>query len=181
MARKKTQPPTVDAVKAQQDRAFLEAMATDLGSDNKTRARAKLVLAMIGGADLEAAASQAGISIQTAKEKVRQFNAGGWKSLLTIMAPRGGDFLARYDQGFWAERLTRVYIDRSELFRAIPYGTSRSEPFTDMQSFRQYMETEFLLQAWSAAGRWKRPDLLVIPREVLRQEKGNDAWTPDLQ
>ena len=97
------------------------------------------------------------------------------------MAPRGGDFLARYDQGFWAERLTRVYLDRSKLFRAIPYGTSRSEPFTDMQTFRQYMETEFLLQAWSAGRRWKRPDLLVIPREVLREEKGNDAWTPDLQ
>lgn len=181
MARKKRQPLTADIVKAQQDRTFLEAMATDTGGDEKTRARAKLILAMIGGADLETAARQAGISIQTAKEKVRQFNAGGWKSLLTVMAPRGGDFLARYDQGFWAERLTRVYLDRNELFRAIPYGTSRSEPFTDMQSFRQYMETEFLLQAWSAGGRWKRPDLLVIPRDFLRQEKGNDAWTPDLQ
>jgi hypothetical protein len=181
MARKKAQPLTVDAVKAQQDREFLEAMATDLGGDDKTRGRAKLILAMLAGADLESAAAQAGISLNTAKEKIRLFNAGGWKALLTVMAPRGGDFLARYDQGYWAERLARLYLDQSKVYRAIPYGTSRSEPFTDMQSFRQYMETEFLLQAWSAGGRWKRPDLLMIPREVLRAEKGNDAWTPDLQ
>jgi hypothetical protein len=181
MARKKAQPLTVDAAKARQDREFLEAMAADLGGDDKTRSRAKLILAMIAGADLNSAAAQAGMSLNTAKEKVRLFNAGGWKSLLTVMAPRGGDFLARYDQGYWAERLARVYLDQSKVHRAIPYGSSRSEPFTDMQSFRQYMETEFLLQAWAAGGRWKRPDLLMIPRQALRAEKGNDAWTPDLQ
>jgi hypothetical protein len=172
---------TVDVVKAQQDREFLEAMTTDFGGDEKTQARAKLILAMSGGADLATAVAQAGISVATARKKVEQFNAGSWKSLLTIMAPRGGDFLARYDLGFWAERLTRIYLDRSVEYRAIPYGTSRSEPFTDMQSFRQHMEMEFLLQAWSIGGRWKRPDLLMIPREYLREEKGNDTWTPDLK
>jgi hypothetical protein len=50
-----------------------------------------------------------------------------------------------------------------------------------MQTFRQHMETEFLLQAWSAQGRWKRPDLLLIPRAFLRAQTGNDSWTPDLQ
>jgi hypothetical protein len=139
MARYAAQPLTLDAVKAEQDREFLEAMATDLGGDDKTRARAKLILTMIAGADLQSAAAQAGISVTTAKEKIRLFNAGGWKSLLTVMAPRGGDFLARYDQGFWAERLTRVYLDHSKAYRAIPYGTSRSEPFIDMQSFRQHI------------------------------------------
>lgn len=172
---------TVDAIKAQQDRAVLEAMVTGHGGDDKTRARAKLILAMTAGADLEAGARQAALSVHTAKDKVRQFNAGGWKALLTVTAPRGGDFLARYDQGYWAERLTRGCLDRSTRYRAIPYGTSRSEPFTDMQSFRQHMETEFLLQAWAAGGRWKRPDLLTIPRDALRAEQGNDAWTPDLQ
>jgi hypothetical protein len=181
MARRQTPALTVDAIKAQQDREFLEAMATDVGGDDKTRARATLILAMMAGADLTNAASQAEISIGTAKNKVLQFNSGGWKSLLTVTAPRGGDFLARYDQGFWAERLARYYLDRSSRCRAIPYGTSRSEPFTDMESFRHHMETEFLLQAWSAGGKWKRPDLLLIPRDVLREEQGNDAWTPDLQ
>jgi hypothetical protein len=181
MARAQPNRLTLNAVKAQQDREFVEAMATDVGGDEKSRARAKVILAMLNGADMKTAARSAGVSLDTAKKKVRQFNEGGWKALLTVTAPRGGDFLARYDQGFWAERLTRAYLDRSTRYRAIPYGTSRNEPFTDMQSFRQHMETEFLLQAWSAGGRWKRPDLLLIPRETLREEKGNDAWTPDLQ
>ncbi|MDQ3802240.1 MAG: AccI family restriction endonuclease [Acidobacteriota bacterium] len=172
---------TLDAAKAAEDREFLEAMATDLGVDDNTRSRASLILRMSGGEDLKTAAERVGISVGTARDKVKQFNSGGWKSLLTVMAPRGGDFLARYDQGYWAERLVRNYLDQSMTHRAVPYGTSRSEPFTDMHSFRQYIEAEFQLQAWSAGGRWKRPDLLMIPREVLREEKGNDTWTPDLK
>lgn len=182
MARR--QPPAaiaVDPTRGRQDLEFLQAMATDLGGDDKTRARAKLIVAMIKGADLATAAAEAGIGIGTAREKVQLFNAGGWQSLLTVMAPRGGDFLARYDQGFWAERLAVGYLDRSRTFRAVPYGTSRSEPFHDMQTFRKYVENEFLLQAWSKEGRWKRPDVLMLPRDVLRAEKGNDTWTPDLQ
>ncbi|MCI0463832.1 MAG: AccI family restriction endonuclease [Gemmataceae bacterium] len=179
MARR--QPPIVDAEKAQQDREFLEAMATDIAGDAKTQNRAKLILAMADGATLNAADEQAGIGVATARAKVRAFNEGGWTALLTIQPPRGGDFLARYDLGFWAERLTRVCLDQSRDYRAIPYGTSRSEPFTDMQAFRQYRQTEFQLQAWSAQGRWKRPDLLMIPRSLLRKEQGNDTWTPDLQ
>lgn len=171
----------LDLKKAEEDREFLEAMAEDIGTDIRAQARAKLVLALLKGADLPKAAAIAKISIGTAKDKIANFNTGGWKALLTVLSPRGGDFIARYDQGFWAERLTRTYLDQSVTSRAIPYGTSRSEPFTDMVSFRQYMETEFLLQAWSAKGRWKRPDLLVIPRSLLKREKGNDSWTPDLQ
>lgn len=181
MARRQTAAITVDTARGQQDREFLQAMATDVGGDEKTRKRAKLILAMINGSNLYDAAREVGMSLSTAREKVEQFNAGGWKALLTVMAPRGGDFLAHYDQGFWAERLALGYLDRSRVCRAIPYGTSRSEPFHDMQTFRKYVENEFLLQAWSKDGRWKRPDLLVLPREFLRAEKGNDAWTPDLQ
>jgi hypothetical protein len=180
MARRRTSL-NLDAEKARQDREFLEAMASDQAGDDRTRKRARLILVLHGGADLDTAAQQAELSIGTARAKLRQFNDGGWKALLTVQAPRGGDFLARYDQGFWAERLTRACLDQSRDYRAIPYGTSRSEPFTDMQTFRQHMETELLLQAWSAQGRWKRPDLLMIPRAFLREQTGNDAWTPDLQ
>jgi hypothetical protein len=180
MARKRP-PLIVDVAKARQDREFLVAMTTDEAGDERAKSRARLILTLAEGADLEAAARLAGMSVGTARAKVRLFNEGGWKALLTVQAPRGGDFLARYDQGFWAERLTRVYLDQSRDYRAIPYGTSRSEPFTDMQTFRQHMETEFLLQAWSAQGRWKRPDLLMIPRTLLRKQQGNDSWTPDLQ
>jgi hypothetical protein len=172
---------TLDAEKARQDRDFLTAMTTDEAGDQRARKRAALILALLDGADLPTAAEQAGLSAGTARDKLRLFNEGGWKALLTVQAPRGGDFLARYDQGFWAERLVRACLDQSRDYRAIPYGTSRSEPFTDMQTFRQHMETEFLLQAWSAQGRWKRPDLLLLPRAFLRQQTGNDSWTPDLQ
>ncbi len=175
------QPLVVKAEKVRQDREFLEPMATDIAGDEKTQNRAKLILAMADGATVNAAAGQAGMSVATARAKVRAFNESGWTALLTVQPPRGGDFLARYDLGFWAERLTRVCLDQSRDYRAIPYGTSRSEPFTDMQAFRQYRQTEFQLQAWSAQGRWKRPDLLMVPRSLLRREQGNDTWTPDLQ
>lgn len=181
MTPQKRQPLTLDAAKAAEERGFLEAMSTDLGADENTRARANLILRLSEGADLKTAAEQVGLSVATARDKVKQFNSGGWKSLLTVMTPRGGDFLARYDQGYWAERLARIYLDQSTTHRAVPYGTSRSEPFTDMHSFRQHVEAEFQLQAWSAGGRWKRPDLLMIPRDMLRNEKGNDTWTPDLK
>ncbi len=42
----------VDAEEAGQDHEFLEAMATDVAGDDRTRKRAKLILAMAGGADL---------------------------------------------------------------------------------------------------------------------------------
>ena len=172
---------TLDVEKAEQAREFLEAMTTDVAGDEKVKNRARLILAMAGGADLGTAAQQVKMSLATARAKVRLFNASGWTGLLTIQPPRGGDFLARYDLGYWAERLTRVCLDQSKDYRAIPYGTSRSEPFTDMAAFRQYRQTEFQLQAWSAQGQWKRPDLLMVPRTLLRQEQGNDLWTPDLQ
>lgn len=95
-------------------------MAADMGGDDKPRARARLILEMMRGADLMGAAGHAGISLATAREKLRQFNEGGWQALLTVAAPRGGDFLARYEQGYWAERLTRVFLDKSTTCRAIP-------------------------------------------------------------
>src|SRR5207245_739051 len=45
----------------------------------------------------------------------------------------------------------------------------------------QHMEMEFRQKAWALGGRWKRPDLLMIPRDYLRRQAGNDAWNPDLQ
>ncbi len=87
---------------------------------------------------------------------------------MTIQAPRGGDFLARYDLGFWAERLTRVCLDQSKDYRAIPYGTSRSEPFTDIEAFRQYRQTEFQLQAWETRKGDLTPGLLFLAQSSRR-------------
>lgn len=159
---------------------ILTTMASDGGSQDKTRKRAIAVLTYLRSKDLNAAIQASGLSKGTVKKYLLEFEANGWQGLLSVAAPRGGDFLARYDQGFWAERLVRGYLDRSTAQRPIPYGTSRSEPFTDMQTFRNYAVNETLLQAWSAGQLWKRPDLLLVPRLALREKGGTDTWTPDL-
>jgi len=164
----------------EEERELLRAMASDAASREVERKRARAVLTFIQTDDLSAAAEASSLSEATVRKWVRLFEAEGWQRLLAIPQPRGGDFLARYDQGFWAERLARGYLDQSRELRALPYGTSRSEPFTDMETFRDYAIGEFMLQAWSADQRWKRPDLLMVPRSVLRQTAGHDEWMPDL-
>jgi hypothetical protein len=160
---------------------LLQAMAGDVAVDERTRKRAQAVVAFLETKDLQTAVQRSGLSTSSVWKAVRLFDEGGWQALITVQAPRGGDFLSRFDQGYWAERLARAYLDNSQNCRAIPYGTSRSEPFTDLKTFRDFSITEFLLQAWSSAGRWKRPDLLVLSRQLLRKTGGTDTWTPDLQ
>jgi hypothetical protein len=162
-----------------EEEKILDTMASG-GADEKTQKRALAVLAFLRSNDLRTAVSASGLSRSTVKKVLAEFELKGWQALLTVSAPRGGDFLARYDQGFWAERLVRGYLDLSSTQRPIPYGTSRSEPFTDMQTFKTYAVNEALLQTWSAGQRWKRPDLLSIPRLLLREKEGTDTWTPDL-
>lgn len=163
-----------------EEEKILETMASVAGGDEKTRKRALTVLAFLRTNDLSTAVKASGLSKPTVKKILLEFASKGWQGLLSVSAPRGGDFLARYDQGFWAERLVRGYLDNSVTQRPIPYGTSRSEPFTDMQTFKSYAVNEALLQTWSAGQRWKRPDLLLIPRLLLREKEGTDTWTPHL-
>jgi hypothetical protein len=163
-----------------EEQELLRGMANDEGVDSRTRRRAIAVVTFLETGNILDAVRASKFSSATVKKIISAFNEKGWQSLISVPVPRGGDFLARYDQGFWAERLARVYIDQSKVVRAIPYGTSRSEPFTDLDTFRKYAVCEALLQAWASGKRWKRPDLLLIPREYLRKRKGNDMWTPDL-
>lgn len=164
-----------------EEHELLRTMATDVATDEHTRKRAQAILAFLETEDTTATAERSGLSVGTVRKVIRLFNESGWQGLITVQSPRGGDFLSRYDQGYWAERLARAYLDNSRDYRAIPYGTSRSEPFIDLQTFREFAINEFLLQAWSSGQRWKRPDLLLVSRRVLRQQAGNDTWTPDLR
>jgi hypothetical protein len=170
----------VDRELTPEEREVLNGIANDAGAGELTQRRAQAVVVFLRTSDLKKAAKASRFSIPTVRKILKVYNDKGWQSLLSVPSPRGGDFLARYDNGFWAERLTRVFFDRSNLCRAIPYGTSRSEPFTDLQTFREYVVNEALLQAWSAGQRWKRPDLLLIPRSLLQRAGGTDVWTPDL-
>jgi hypothetical protein len=88
MARRQTNPLSLDALKAEEGRPFLEVMASDEALDKHTRTRAGLILAMISGATVEQAARQAGIGVGTARDKVRRFNQQGWPALLTIDTTR---------------------------------------------------------------------------------------------
>lgn len=159
---------------------LLRVMSLDEGVDDRTRKRIKAVVSFLDTGNFAQAAATSTLGKDTVKKIIKTFREKGWQSLLAIPVPRGGDFLARYDQGFWAERLVRVVLDRSNYSRAIPYGTSRSEPFTDLDTFRKYAVSEALLQAWSSGQRWKRPDLLLIPRAFLKQSSGSDEWSPDI-
>jgi hypothetical protein len=165
----------------QQDLYILEAMLKNEATDDATRKRVKAVLSFRKTGSTSQSEQKTGISAQTIRKAVQDFNNGGWESLLVIQSPRGGDFLFRYDLGYWAEKLVLSCLDEDREYRVIPYGTSRSEPFTDFRSFRQYRIDDALLQVYSFGQRWKRPDLITIPRAYLQSDKGNDRWTPDLK
>jgi hypothetical protein len=178
-------PEDLDIVKA-----ISISVAPDEETDEKawkraeaTRKRAKAMLAFHSSADIKTAIKTAteksGLEKETVRYWWRKYKGFGWSALITVRRPRGGDFLARYDQGFWAEKLTREYLDKSDSHRAIPYGTSRSKPFTKMDLFKEYMINEMKLQAWSGSNRWKRPDLVMLPLQALENKKGNDRY-PDL-
>lgn len=163
-----------------EERELLRMLAANEEIGERTRARVKAVVAFLDGGDLKRVVAESGLALGTARKIVKLYQKGGWQALISVPVPRGGDFLARYDNGFWAERLTRVVLDRSTSARAIPYGTSRGEPFTDTETFRKYAINEALLQAWSGGHHWKRPDLILVPRAYLIKSAGNDEWTPDL-
>lgn len=170
----------IDGEITPEEQELLRAMAGDEGIDEKTRRRAQAMVTFLDTGNFADAAAASHLSPATVRKIVALYREKGWQSLISIPVPRGGDFLARYDQGFWAERLVRVLLDRSAHSRAIPYGTSRSEPFTDLDTFRKYAVNEALLQAWASGQRWKRPDLLLLPRTFLRRTGGTDEAIPDL-
>jgi hypothetical protein len=71
---------------------------------------------------------------------------------------RGSDFLMRWSQGVWAERLLVDAVNGTENFFAVPYGPSGTAPKDDVRSFELYFER---LEA-AGLGAAKRPDLLIF-------------------
>jgi hypothetical protein len=124
----------IDRTITSEERELLRAMAADAATDKLIRQRAQVVITALDTNSVDQAATASGLSRTTVRKVIQEYNVGGLKSLIPVPVPRGGDFLARYDQGFWAERLVRVFLDRSVTARAIPYGTSRSEIGLDIIS-----------------------------------------------
>lgn len=160
----------------------LRVKVDDSALDDKTKKRANLILGMLGGVSFKDAAEAAELKPTTGRRWVNEFNERGWEALVSIGVSRGGDFLSRYHQGYWAEQVARSCLERAAATQPVPYGTSHSEPFTDAASFRAYRLADIRLQGWSEEwGRWKRPDLLMIPRAFLDRLGGGGDIVPDLQ
>ena len=71
---------------------------------------------------------------------------------------RGSDFLMRWNQGVWSERIVIEAINDTQEFYAIPYGPSSVAPDNDVRAYELYFER--LEQA--GLSQLKRPDILLF-------------------
>ena len=81
---------------------------------------------------------------------------------------RGSDFLMRWSQGEWSEKLVVEGLASTNRYFALPYGPSGVAPSDSVREFELYFER--LEKA--GLGKIKRPDLLVIraaDREAVSQ------------
>jgi AccI restriction endonuclease len=73
---------------------------------------------------------------------------------------RGSDFLMRWLQGSWSEKMLNQAINNLAEYFAISYGPSGTAPDNDVRATELYMER---LEA-AGLGKLKRPDLLLFRR-----------------
>ena len=73
---------------------------------------------------------------------------------------RGSDFLMRWNQGVWSERIVIEAVNETQEFYAIPYGPSSVAPDNDVRAYELYFER--LEQA--GLSRLKRPDILIFKK-----------------
>ena len=71
---------------------------------------------------------------------------------------RGSDFLMRWNQGVWSERIVIEAINDTREFYAIPYGPSSVAPDDDIRTYELYFER--LEEA--GLSQLKRPDILIF-------------------
>ena len=71
---------------------------------------------------------------------------------------RGSDFLMRWNQGVWSERIVIEAVNNTREFHAIPYGPSSVAPDDDVRAYELYFER--LNEA--GLSQLKRPDILIF-------------------
>lgn len=71
---------------------------------------------------------------------------------------RGSDFLMRWNQGVWSERIVIEAVNDTQEFYAIPYGPSSVAPDNDVRAYELYFER--LEKA--GLSQLKRPDILIF-------------------
>ena len=73
---------------------------------------------------------------------------------------RGSDFLMRWNQGVWSERIVIEAVNETREFYAISYGPSSVAPDNDVHAYELYFER--LEQA--GLSQLKRPDILIFKK-----------------
>lgn len=77
---------------------------------------------------------------------------------------RGSDFLMRWLQGSWTEKVLIQAVNNSAEYFAIPYGPSGTAPDNSIRETELYMER---LEA-AGLGKLKRPDLLIFRQSDMQ-------------
>ena len=99
------------------------------------------------------------ISIEEIEFELKGFPPLEWSGFyLNPRRLRGSDFLMRWSQGVWSERILTQTLETSDTFFALPYGPSGVAPENDVREYELYFER--LEKA--GLGKLKRPDLLVF-------------------
>ena len=78
--------------------------------------------------------------------------------LLNPRRLRGSDFLMRWNQGVWSERIVIEAVNDTQEFYAVPYGPSSVAPDDDVRAYELYFER--LEKA--GLSQIKRPDILIF-------------------
>ena len=78
---------------------------------------------------------------------------------------RGSDFLMRWNQGVWSERIVIEAINDTREFYAIPYGPSSVAPDNDVRAYELYFER--LEEA--GLSQLKRPDILLFRKSDMAE------------
>lgn len=99
------------------------------------------------------------VSTEEIEFKLSGFDPIPWSDFyLNPRRLRGSDFLMRWSQGVWSERILTKALEDNSSFFALAYGPSGVAPEHDVREYELYFER--LEKA--GLGKLKRPDLLVF-------------------
>jgi hypothetical protein len=113
------------------------------------------------------------VSMENIEFELRGHAAVHWYDFyLNPRRLRGSDFLMRWSQGVWSEKILTKALEQDSQYFALPYGPSGVAPENDVREYELYFER---LEA-AGLGKLKRPDLLIFGRkdeEKVRQIIGS--------
>ncbi|MEI6043285.1 MAG: AccI family restriction endonuclease [Chloroflexota bacterium] len=101
------------------------------------------------------------VSAEVIEFELRGHSPVAWSDFyLNPRRLRGSDFLMRWSQGVWGEKILTRALEQNDLFFALAYGPSGVAPENDVREYELYFER---LES-AGLGKLKRPDLLIFNR-----------------